>query len=49
MAAALEDAVSGMEERGRTMTALRERLIAGLSKIPYSFLNGERESACPAT
>ena len=47
MAAALEDAVSGMEERGRTMTALRERLIAGLSKIPYSFLNGEREKRLP--
>ena len=47
MAAALEDAVSGMEERGRTMTALRERLIAGLSKIPYSFLNGEREKRRP--
>lgn len=47
MAAALEDAVSGMEERGRTMTALRERLIAGLSKIPYSFLNGERKKRLP--
>lgn len=47
MAAALEEAVSGMEERGRTMTALRERLIAGLSKIPYSFLNGEREKRLP--
>ena len=47
MAAALEDAVSGMEERGRTMTALRESLIAGLSKIPYSFLNGEREKRLP--
>ena len=47
MAAALEYAVSGMEERGRTMTALRERLIAGLSKIPYSFLNGEREKRLP--
>ena len=47
MAAALEDAVSGMEERGRTMIALRERLIAGLSKIPYSFLNGEREKRLP--
>lgn len=47
MAAALEDAVSGMEERGRTMTALRERLIAVLSKIPYSFLNGEREKRLP--
>lgn len=47
MAAALEDAVSGMEERGRTMTALRERLIAGLSKIPYSFLNGESEKRLP--
>ena len=47
MAAALEDAVSGMEERGSTMTALRERLIAGLSKIPYSFLNGEREKRLP--
>ena len=29
------------------MTALRERLIAGLSKIPYSFLNGEREKRLP--
>ena len=47
MAAALEEAVSGMEERGRAMTALRERLIAGLSKIPYSFLNGERENRLP--
>ena len=47
MAAALEDAVSGMEERGRTMTALRERLIAGLSRLPDSFRNGEREKRLP--
>ena len=41
MAAALEEACSNMEENMRKTTALRDRLIEGLSMIPYSALNGD--------
>ena len=40
MAAALEEAVAHMDETSLRLTALRDRLIAGLSKIPHSVLNG---------
>lgn len=47
MAAALEEAVTTMEERNRKMSALRDRLITGMEKIPYSFLTGSREDRLP--
>lgn len=41
MAAALDDACEHMAENSAKLTALRDRLIAGLSKIPHSVLNGD--------
>ena len=41
MAAALEDACAHIDENTRKVSALRDRLIAGLSKIPHSVLNGD--------
>ena len=42
MAAALEDALAHLEENTKKVTALRDRLIAGLSQIPHCDLNGDR-------
>lgn len=47
MAAALEEACTGMEENSRKLTLLRDRLIAGLNRIPYSELNGAKEPRLP--
>lgn len=47
MAAALEEACTGMEENSRKLTLLRDRLIAGLNRIPYSELNGATEPRLP--
>ena len=47
MAAALEEAVENMEENSQMEATLRDRLIAGLSKIPHSKLNGDRERRLP--
>ena len=47
MAAALEDAVSHMEERAKATLAVRERLIEGLEKIPHCVLNGHRTKRLP--
>ncbi len=41
MAAALRDACDHMEENTAKVTAMRDRLIAGLSQIPHSALNGD--------
>ena len=41
MAAALEEACAHMEKNARAVSALRDKLIAGLSKIPHSALNGD--------
>ena len=41
MAAALKDACAHMEENIEKVTALRDRLIDGLNKIPHSSLNGD--------
>ena len=40
MAAALEEACAHMEKNARAVSALRDKLIAGLSKIPHCALNG---------
>ncbi len=41
MAAALKDACNRMQENAEKVSALRDKLIAGLSKIPHSALNGD--------
>ena len=41
MAAALKDACDHMDENNAKVTALRDKLIAGLSQIPHSALNGD--------
>ena len=41
MAAALKDACGRMQENAEKVSALRDKLIAGLSKIPHSALNGD--------
>ena len=41
MAAALEDACAHLEENTKKVTAMRGKLIEGLSKIPHSALNGD--------
>ncbi len=47
MAAALEDACASLAENMPKVTALRDRLIAGLERIPYGELNGDREKRLP--
>lgn len=47
MAAALDEACEHMDESAAHLTALREKLIEGLSKIPHSTLNGDREKRLP--
>ena len=49
MAAALKEAVSNLNADMVYVTALRERLIEGLSQIPHSRLNGSRNLRCPGT
>ena len=41
MAAALKEACDHLEENSKQVSALRDRLIEGLSKIPHSALNGD--------
>ena len=47
MATALEDACASLDENTKKQTALRDKLIAGLSAIPHSVLNGDRERRLP--
>ena len=47
MAAALEDAIAHLEENTKKVTALRDRLIAGLGQIPHCDLNGDRVNRLP--
>ena len=47
MAAALEEACGAIEENAAKVSALRDRLIAGLKEIPYSVLNGAAEPRLP--
>lgn len=42
MSTALSEAVANMEETTKKTLALRDRLIAGLSKIPHCSLNGDK-------
>ena len=47
MAAALEESCANMEENAKKVTALRDKLIAGLSKIPHCALNGDEKNRLP--
>ena len=47
MAAAMEEACANIEAYTVRMTALRDRLIAGLRRIPYSELNGDPVKRLP--
>ncbi|MBE6529084.1 MAG: cysteine desulfurase [Ruminococcaceae bacterium] len=47
MAAALKEAVANLEANTAKVVPLREKLITGLRKIPYSHLNGDRDARVP--
>ena len=47
MAAALEEAYAHMPENAARMTAVRDRLIEGLLKIPHTILNGDATQRLP--
>ena len=47
LAATLEDACKNMERNAQTVTAMRDKLIAGLSKIPHCALNGDPVNRLP--
>lgn len=47
MAAALKEAVAHLDENARRVSALRDRLIAGLSAIPHAALNGDAVKRLP--
>ena len=44
MVAALEEAVANLEANTAKVTAMRDKLIAGLSKIPHCALNGDAKN-----
>ena len=48
MAAALEEADAHIDETSRKLSALRDRLINGLSKIPYAELSGSAKHRLPS-
>ena len=48
MATALTEAVAGMSESAKRLSVLRDRLIAGLSEIPHSALNGDATKRLPS-
>lgn len=47
MAAALENAAANIEANSVKLTKMRNRLIDGLSEIPHSILNGDKEKRLP--
>jgi cysteine desulfurase len=47
MAAALKERAAHMAEEQRKVAALRDRVIDGLSRIPHSALNGDRDRRLP--
>lgn len=48
MAVALKESVAHIEESSKHAAALRDRLIAGLSEIPHSALNGDAVKRLPS-
>ncbi len=49
LAAALKESCDNMEENTARITAMRDRLIAGLSQIPHSRVNGSLSHHVPGT
>ena len=49
MAAALEEALEGLEEKQRRIKFLRDSIAASLSEIPHSKINGDLSRALPGT
>lgn len=47
MAVALKESLKNLEEKQAKISALRDRLIAGLEKIPHGVLNGDRDRRLP--
>lgn len=47
MAAALDEACARMDDNGKKVAGLRDKLIAGLSEIPHSILNGDSAHRLP--
>lgn len=47
MATALKEACANLDETAAKLTALRDKLIAGLERIPHSELNGTKENRLP--
>ena len=47
MAAALDEAMTGLEEKAEKEAELRDRLIAGISSVPHSILNGDAKKRLP--
>ncbi|MGN1052397.1 MAG: aminotransferase class V-fold PLP-dependent enzyme, partial [Candidatus Scatosoma sp.] len=47
MATALKEACDHMEENAEKVSALRDKLIAGLEKIPHGALNGSKNNRLP--
>ena len=48
LAAALEEACANIDKNAARLSALRDRLIEGLDKIPYGELNGDKENRLPS-
>ena len=48
MAAALEEAVAGIDDNAKRLIPLRDRLIAGLARIPHGALNGDPVRRLPS-
>ena len=48
MAAALEEATNSIDKNTEKISALRDKLIDGLSQIPHSVLNGDKEKRLPS-
>ncbi len=48
MAAAFKEACANMEANAERQKKLRDKLIAGLTKVPHSHLNGDREKRLPS-
>ncbi len=49
MAAAMKEELANMDAANAKIIPLRDKLIAGLSEIPHSRLNGDRENRVPGT
>lgn len=48
MAVALEDSQKNLAEKSKKISALRDKLISGLSEIPHSILNGDANRRLPS-